>query len=123
MCHPAGMLSLRARLVVLWIMLLLASGAVALLLLRLYDQSSSAQSFRTQLALGQICAAITDRYGFYSTGWAGLADVAAADDPAFRRDLASIATEALARSAIADEPAALSEIGRASCRERVSLVV
>ena len=101
------MLSLRARLAVLWIMLLLASGTVAVMLLRLYEQSSSAQSWRTQAALGQICASIADRYGFYSAGWSGPAG-SLNEDATFRRDLATIAADAIARSRTGDEPASLS---------------
>ena len=106
--HPGRMLSLRARLIVLWIMLLLASGTVAVMLLRLYDQSSNAQSWRTQTALGQICDAIADRYGFYSAGWAGPVGNPA-DDAAFRHDLETIAADAVAHSRTGDEPAKIED--------------
>ena len=106
--HLATMLSLRTRLVVLWIMLLLASAAVGVLFVQLYRQSSSAQLWRTQALLGQICETIADRYSFYSAGWAGLSGTAAAEDVGFRRDMATLVAEALSQRSSGDEPAAVS---------------
>ena len=106
--HPASMLSLRTRLAVLWIMLLLASAAVAVLFLQLYRQSSSAQLWRTQSMLGQICETITDRYSFYTAGWAGLSGGTPSEDASFRRDMATLIAEAVSQRVGSDEPAAVS---------------
>jgi signal transduction histidine kinase len=60
------------------------------ILLRLYDQSSTAQNSRIETLLAQTCDAIADRYGYYVAGWAGPADAA------FRRDLVDVVTVASA---------------------------
>ena len=101
------MLSLRSRLAVLWIMLLLASAAVGVLFVQLYRQSSSAQLWRTEAMLGQICETIVDRYSFYSAGWTGLSGGNPSEDASFRRDMAILTTEAVKRRSNGDEPAAL----------------
>ena len=101
------MLSLRSRLAVLWIMLLLASAAVGVLFVQLYRQSSSAQLWRTEAMLGQICETIVDRYSFYSAGWAGLNGGNPSEDASFRRDMAILTAEALNQRSTGDEPAAL----------------
>ncbi|MGI3778197.1 MAG: sensor histidine kinase [Janthinobacterium lividum] len=81
------MRSLASRLLALWAMSLLACAAVAFLLLRLHDQSATAQVERAEAVVASACGLIRDRYSFYVSGWrggplddatrAGLADVAA----------------------------------------------
>jgi signal transduction histidine kinase len=97
------MRSLRARLAVLWAMLLVAAGALALLLVQLYEQSSTAQTWRAQAVLGQICEAIANNYSLYSAGWAGPGSGKLADDTEFRRDLATIVRQAMASQVTASE--------------------
>ncbi len=97
------MRSLRARLAVLWVLLLVAAGAVALLLVQLYQQSSSAQTWRAQAVLGQICDAIAGNYSLYSAGWAGPGNGSLAEDAEFRRDLAIIVRQAMASQITAAE--------------------
>ncbi len=89
------MRSLRARLAVLWAMLLVAAGTLALLLMQLYEQSNTAQGWRAQAMLGQICETIVSNYSLYSAGWAGLENATHADAAAFRRDLEVIVRQAL----------------------------
>lgn len=101
------MRSLRARLAVLWVMLLVAAGAVALLLVQLYEQSSSAQTWRAQAALGQICEAIANNYSLYSAGWAGPDNDALAKDTELRRDLAAIVRQAMASRVTIEEAATI----------------
>ena len=105
--HPCRMRSLRARLAVLWALLLVAAGAVALLLVQLYEQSSTAQTWRAQAVLGQICEAIASNYSLYSAGWAGPGNGALADDTEFRRDLAIIVRQAMASQITAAEAATI----------------
>ena len=99
--------SLRARLAVLWALLLVAAGAVALLLVQLYEQSSTAQTWRAKAVLGQICEAIASNYSLYSAGWAGPGNGPLADDTEFRRDLATIVRQAMASQVTAAEAAAI----------------
>jgi signal transduction histidine kinase len=83
------MTSLRVRLLVLWMLSLAASVAVGVILLRLYDQSSSAQSSRLEALLGQACDSIVDRYGYYVAGWSG------PPDDAFKHDLVDVVSVAI----------------------------
>lgn len=82
----------------LWALSLAASLAIGLLLQQLYTQSSTAESGRAAAALSQACDAILDRYGYFTSGWAGPAPGApdGGIDPALRRDLAAVVASALA---------------------------
>ena len=84
-------------------MLLVAAGALALLLVQLYEQSSTAQTWRAQTVLAQICEAIANNYSLYSAGWAGPGGGKLADDTEFRRDLATIVRQAMASQVTAAE--------------------
>ena len=87
------MRSLRSRLFVLWFLSLAASVAVAVLLVGLYRQSSSAQLASTETTVAEACDAIADRFSYYATGWAGPAP--GDGDAAFRTDLAAVVGFAL----------------------------
>lgn len=101
------MRSLRSRLLVLWLLSLLACAAVGLLLMQLYEQSTSAQTGQAEAVVARACDLIRDRYGFYVTRWRGPAapageaappgDAMPFGDPALRRDLAAVVSLALAR--------------------------
>ena len=71
--------SLRARLLGLWGLSLVACIAVAFLLVQLFQQSTEAQIGRAEAVVARACDLIRDRYTFYTAGWAGpsggLADV------------------------------------------------
>ncbi len=88
------MRSLRSRLFVLWLLSIAAALAVGVLLVGLYRQSSSAQLDRAQDEVAQACGRISDRFGYYATGWAGPAP--SGDDRAFRTDLTAVVEVALA---------------------------
>ncbi len=63
--------SLRSRLAVLWVLALATCVAVGFLLVQFYTQSASAQVQRAEAVLARSCDMISDRYGFYVTGWSG----------------------------------------------------
>ncbi len=77
-------------------MLLVAAGTLALLLMQLYEQSNTAQGWRAQAMLGQICETMANNYSLYSAGWAGLVNATSTEEAAFRRDLTVIVRQALA---------------------------
>jgi signal transduction histidine kinase len=87
--------SLRSRLLVLWLLSLLACAAVGVLLVQLYGQSTTAQTGRAEAEVARACDLIRDRYGFYVTGWRG--PVPPLSDAGLRRDLGAVVTLALAR--------------------------
>lgn len=87
--------SLRLRLFVLWSLSLVASLAVAGLLIQLNRQSTEAQVSRAAAVVARACDQIRDRYGFYVTGWTA-PDVGAIDNR-LRSDLVSAVSVALAR--------------------------
>ncbi len=87
------MSSLRARLLILWLLSLTAALVVGLLLERLYRESSAAQTGRANQALAQACDAIADRYAYYSAGWDGPAR--GQEDAALRDDLRNVVTAGL----------------------------
>lgn len=89
------MRSLRSRLVVLWLLSLLACGAVGVLLVQLYHLSTTARTGQAEAVVARACDLIRDRYAFYIAGWNG--PVPSLSDPALRRDLAAVAGIALAR--------------------------
>ena len=89
------MRSLRSRLLLLWLLSLLACAAVGALLVQLYQLSASAQTGRAEAVVARACDLIRDRYAFYTAGWNG--PVPPLSDPSLRRDLAAIVILALAR--------------------------
>jgi hypothetical protein len=64
--------SLKARLLVLWLLTPVAGMAVRCLLLVLGDRSTAAQVGRGEAVVARACDLSRDRYGFYSAGWSGL---------------------------------------------------
>jgi signal transduction histidine kinase len=86
--------SLRSRLFVVWVLSLLASVAVGVLLVQLYQQSTSALTGRAEATLVQACEQIADRYAYYTAGWAG--PEGPRDDVVFRQDLVVVVALALA---------------------------
>ena len=54
--------SLRARLLALWVLLLVSAAATAYLMLGVYDQSTGVQVAQSDVAVGRACREITDRY-------------------------------------------------------------
>lgn len=93
-CDARGVRSLRVRLATIWLLSLAAAGAVGLLLVQLYDLSSTAQTARAETTLARACERIADRYAYYATGWTPPAQVAR--DAEFQRDMASVVAVALA---------------------------
>ena len=87
--------SLRSRLLVLWLLSLLACAAVGVLLVQLYARSTSAQTGQAEAVVARACDLIRDRYAFYTTGWRG--PVPPLSDQALRRDLNAVVTLALVR--------------------------
>ena len=87
--------SLRSRLIVLWVMSLVACIAVSVLLIQLYRQSTAAQVGRAEAVVAHACDLIRDRYRFYMAGWQGSAP--SLDDAALRRDLTGGVALALGR--------------------------
>jgi signal transduction histidine kinase len=89
-------LSLRARLFALWLMLAVAGAVTAFLLLQFYQQSSNALVSRTEDAAARACRDIGDRYAFFAAGWR---DVAANEiDDALKKQLSMVVATAPARS-------------------------
>jgi signal transduction histidine kinase len=89
------MRSLRVRLLVLWLLSLLACAAVGVLLVQLYRQSSTAQTGQAEAVIARACDLVRDRYAFYTAGWRGPAP--SLSDTEFRGDLTAAVTLALAR--------------------------
>ena len=87
--------SLRTRLLGLWALSLVASVAVGILLVQLYQQSTAAQAGHARAALSHACDLIQDRYDFYVNDWAGPGS--REPDARLRSDLTTVVTFALAR--------------------------
>jgi signal transduction histidine kinase len=99
---PAGpgrsrLRSLRARLGAVWVLSLAAACAVGLLLVQLYQLSTSAQVERADAGLARACERIADRYGYYTAGLT--APSLPLQDDGLRRDLAAVVAVALSDSA------------------------
>lgn len=90
------MTSLRARLAAVWVLSLAAACGVGLLLVQLYNLSSTAQLARADAALADGCERIAERYGYYTAGWATAAQPPLDDE--LRRDLGAVVAMALAGS-------------------------
>jgi len=69
--------------------------AVGVLLVQLYQQSTSAQVERAQAGAARACDLIRDRYAFYAAGWHG--PIPSLSDETLRRDLNTAVALALAR--------------------------
>jgi signal transduction histidine kinase len=87
--------SLRSRLVLLWLLSLAACVGVGVLLVQLYQQSTTAQVGRAQAIAARACDLIGDRYAFYATGWHGPSP--SLNEEGLRRDLTAAVSVALAR--------------------------
>jgi signal transduction histidine kinase len=72
----------------LWLLSIAASLAVGMLLVGLYRQSASAQLASAERTVADACAAIAERYGYYTAGWAGPESGPA--DAGFRADLSNV---------------------------------
>ena len=83
---------MKLRLFGLWSLSLIASVAVGILLIQLYQQSTRAQVGHAEVVVARACDLIRDRYGFYTAGWQG-AKVA---DDRLRTDLTTVVSLALA---------------------------
>src|SRR5689334_8328905 len=95
MSRGVSALSLHTRLLVLWTLSLAASVAVAVLLVQLYQESSTAQVQRAEAIVARACDMIRDRYAFDVSG--GTAADASDSNVAFRKSLADAVSAALAR--------------------------
>ena len=80
--------SLKARLLGLWALSLVACVAVGVLLVQLHRQSTDAQVERAAAVVARACDVIRDRYGFYAAGWQGPGDGPL--DETARSDLAAV---------------------------------
>lgn len=58
--------SLRSRLLILLVLLTLAASAAGVLMMDLYQQSTTAQVGQAQAGIGRACDAIAATYHFYS---------------------------------------------------------
>lgn len=90
-------LSLRSRLLALWVMMVLSAGATGFLLVSFFRESATAQVERAQDRTIAACRALSDRYAFFASGWRGPGS-AGLDEP-LRRQLTGVASAALMRSA------------------------
>lgn len=86
--------SLKMRLLGLWLLSLIASVAVGILLIQLYQQSTQAQVGHARADLARGCDLIRDRYGFYTAGWS--VRPAQPIDEQLRSDLTAVISVALA---------------------------
>jgi signal transduction histidine kinase len=88
--------SLRARLLALVLLLIVASIATGFLMVGLFRQSTSARVGQAEAELQHACDSIGDAYRFYSAGWHG-SDATA--DTAFRGGLITVVQSALRQRA------------------------
>jgi signal transduction histidine kinase len=84
--------SLRARLLALVLLLVIASIAIGFLMVGLFRQSANARVGQAEAELQRTCDSIGDAYRFYGAGWHG-ADAAA--DAGFRSGLITVVRSAL----------------------------
>jgi signal transduction histidine kinase len=85
--------SLRGRLILLLVLLVIAATAAGTLMVGLFHQSATAQSAQAEAQVARACDAIAGTYRFYSAGWQGPAR--GLDDEALRRELTSVLRTAL----------------------------
>jgi len=88
--------SLRGRLLILWAISLVSAVAAGTVLVQLYRQSSIDQVARAEAVTSRSCDEITNRYRFYTTGWASPPEDLR--DEGLRRGLAAVLTMALVHS-------------------------
>lgn len=94
MRHSNPMRSLGSRLVVAWVLSLMAALAVGGVLVQLYRLSSAAQTGLRTAVLEQGCALLAETYGYYVAGWAGPRQPR--EQEGFRRELQGVVAMALA---------------------------
>ncbi|MBN8899853.1 MAG: hypothetical protein J0H57_02380, partial [Rhodospirillales bacterium] len=86
--------SLHARLLVLWLLSLLACAVVGVLLVQLYQVSNVARVGQAEAVIARACDLVRDRYAFYVAGWHG--PVPPGADARLRTDLTAVVSLALA---------------------------
>ena len=85
--------SLRARLILLWVIVVAASLTAGVLMVGLFRQSTTAQIGRAEAVIARSCDAIARDYRFYTTGWSGPAPQL--DDAKLRQSLTNVVQVAL----------------------------
>jgi signal transduction histidine kinase len=85
--------SLRGRLMVLLVLLVVTAIATGLLMVGLFRQSATAQAGQAAAEIGRACDAIIGTYRFYTAGWKG--PVSEAVDETVRRELTAVVLTAL----------------------------
>jgi len=85
--------SLRGRLIVLLLLLVVAAIATGALMVGLFRQSATARAGQAEAEIGRACDAIVGAYRFYSAAWQGPA--AGHYDGGLRRDLTAVVQTAL----------------------------
>lgn len=85
--------SLRARLILLWIMVMVASLTAGFLMVGLFHQTTTAQIGRAEAVIARSCDAIGRDYRFYMTGWPGSAP--RLDDVKLKQGLTNVVQVAL----------------------------
>lgn len=87
------MRSLQARLILILMLLIGAAMASGLVMLALFEQSTTARIGQASAQAGRSCGAIAQAYRFYTAGWQGGGrDLT---DPGFRKDLTDVVFTAL----------------------------
>lgn len=84
--------SLKARLLALVLLLIVAAIAIGALMVGLFRQSATARVGQANAELERACDAISDAYRFYGAGWRG---AQASEDPSFRGGLTTMVQSAL----------------------------
>lgn len=87
---------MRARLLAVWAMSLVAAVALGLLLMRLHGQTDALRLSRADFVATQACERIADRYAYYTTGWAGPTGGRSQLEAQTRRDLSAVLAFSLA---------------------------
>jgi len=90
------MRSLRARLLMLWLMLALSGSVTAFLLVEFYQQSTNALVNRAEDAVARACRDLGDRYAFFVSGWRGVRQNEI--DDSLKRELVGVVEAALSRA-------------------------
>ena len=85
--------SLRARLILLWVIIAVASVIAGILMLSIFRQSTQAQIERADAIIARSCAAIGRNYLFYTINWTG--PTPPLDDVGLRQALTSVVQVAL----------------------------
>jgi signal transduction histidine kinase len=90
------MRSLRARLLMLWLMLAVSGSVTAFLLVEFYQQSTNALVSRAEDAVVGACRNLGDRYAFFVSGWRGVRQ--SEIDDVLKRELVGVVETALSRA-------------------------